>query len=90
MLPLLRLAGWSPRILWYTGLEAILESSRNALHVAHTAGTGGLSTLGLLAPVVCHPVLAMSVARVPLISQYLAIAYVGERTLTDLSSRVTA
>jgi hypothetical protein len=74
MYPLLRLAGWSPRILWYTGLEAILESSRNALHVSHTSGTGGLSALGLLAPVVYDPVLAISFAYVPLISHYLVLA----------------
>lgn len=54
MQPLLRLAGWSPRILWYTGLEAILEFSWNALHVSHTSGSSGLSALGLLAPVVCN------------------------------------
>ena len=71
---LLRLAGWSPRILWYTGLEAILESSRNALHMPHTSGTGGLSALGLLAPVVYHPVLAIFSAHVSLISQYLVLA----------------
>jgi hypothetical protein len=62
MQPLLRLAGWSSRILWYTGLEAILESSRNALHVSHTSGTSGLPTLGLLAPVV-YFVLVTSFAR---------------------------
>jgi len=42
----------STRILWHTGLETILESSRNTLQVSHTSGTSGLPTLGLLAPVV--------------------------------------
>jgi hypothetical protein len=42
--------------------------------VSHTSGTGGLSALGLLAPVVYHPALAMSFPRVPQISRYLVLA----------------
>jgi len=42
----------SPSILWCTSLESILESSCNTLQVARTSGTGGLSPLRLLAPVV--------------------------------------
>jgi hypothetical protein len=42
--------------------------------VSHTSGTGGLSALGLLAPVVYDPVLAISFAYVPLISHYLVLA----------------
>jgi len=58
MHPLFGLAGWSSRILWYTGLEAILELSWDALHVTHTSGAGGLPPLGLLAPVVYDSMLA--------------------------------
>jgi hypothetical protein len=36
-----------------TFTEAVLETTRNVLEVAHTAGTGGLSTLGLDRPVDC-------------------------------------
>lgn len=39
--------------LGLTVLEAVLESSRHVLEVAHAAGTDGLSALALLAPVVC-------------------------------------
>jgi len=52
MTRLFSLSSWSPRILWCTGLEAILEFAWNTLHVAHATGTGGLSSLSLLAPVV--------------------------------------
>lgn len=34
-----------------TGLEAVVEAAVDLLEVAHSAGTGGLSALGLLAPV---------------------------------------
>lgn len=34
-------------------LEAVLEATVDILEVAHSAGAGGLSSLGLLAPVVC-------------------------------------
>lgn len=33
--------------------EAIVESSGDVLEVLHASGTGGLSSLGLLGPVVC-------------------------------------
>lgn len=32
--------------------ETVLESPRNMLEVAHTAGTGGLSPLSLLTPLI--------------------------------------
>ena len=35
------------------GLEAVLEAALDVAEVAHSAGAGGLSALGLLAPVVC-------------------------------------
>lgn len=53
IIDLFGLGGWSFRVLWYTGLEAVLESSGNALHVTHASGTSCLPTLGLLTPVVC-------------------------------------
>lgn len=34
-------------------LEAVFEATVDILEVAHSAGAGGLSSLGLLAPVVC-------------------------------------
>ena len=49
---LLSLGSWTLGVLWNAGLEAVLESSWDGLHVAHAAGTGGLSSLGLLTPVV--------------------------------------
>lgn len=38
-----------------TGSESVpvLESSGNTLEVGHTTGTGGVTTLGLLTPLVC-------------------------------------
>jgi hypothetical protein len=69
MHPLFGLA-WSPRILWYTSLEAILESAWNTLHVAHASSTSSLSPLCLLAPVVCKSALAkISPNRVPFLSR---------------------
>lgn len=57
MIPLLALGGsWSPRVLWYTILEAVLETSWDFLQVAHAASAGGLPPLGLLTPVVCSNV----------------------------------
>ena len=35
-------------------LEAVLELAVDGLQVLHAAGAGGLSSLGLLAPVVCE------------------------------------
>jgi hypothetical protein len=52
-LRLLGLGGRSPRALWCTRLESVLEQSGDGLQVTHAAGSGGLSSLGLLAPVVC-------------------------------------
>jgi hypothetical protein len=62
------LDGWSSRIFWYTELEAVLELSWHLLQVAHTSSAGGLSPLGLLAPVVCDTVLV----QVPSTFEYRA------------------
>jgi hypothetical protein len=48
------LLGWSSRILGRTSLKPILEFSGNTLHMTHTSSTGGLPSLGFLAPVVCE------------------------------------
>ena len=40
------------RSLWRSSLKSILELSWHLLHVTHTAGTGGLSSLRFHAPVV--------------------------------------
>lgn len=40
-------------------LEAVAELAVDGLEVLHAAGTGGLSSLGLLAPVVCGSMLVM-------------------------------
>ena len=40
------------------GLESVAELAVDGLEVAHAAGTGGLPSLGLLAPVDC-PVLIL-------------------------------
>lgn len=58
-----RFVGWSTSSLWYTSLESVLESSWDFLHVAHTTGTGGLSSLGLLTPVVCSKVFILAYIR---------------------------
>jgi hypothetical protein len=42
-----------------TGLEAVGELAGDGLQVLHAAGTGGLSPLGLLAPVVCGGMLVL-------------------------------
>jgi hypothetical protein len=42
-----------------TGLEAVAELAGDGLQVLHAAGTGGLSPLGLLAPVVCGGMLVL-------------------------------
>lgn len=43
------------RVFRDTGLEAVLEATRDILEVPHAASADGLSALGLLAPVVCPP-----------------------------------
>jgi len=40
-------------VLGVADTEAVVESSGDMLEVLHAAGTGGLSSLGLLGPVVC-------------------------------------
>ena len=89
--PLLRLCGRSSRTLWCTSLEAILEHSRHALHVTHTASASCLPPLSLLAPVVCHCMLAF----VPQLSQGRSVESRAagsnrRRTLPNLSRRVSA
>jgi hypothetical protein len=39
-------------VLGDTGLETVLEAAGDVLEVSHAASSDGLSTLGLLAPVV--------------------------------------
>ena len=43
----------SPRSLWRTRLESVRKLSCHMLHSSHSAGTGDLPSLCLLAPVVC-------------------------------------
>lgn len=44
----------TPRSLRRTSLEAVLCPPWNCLQVPHASGAGGLSSLSLLAPVVCN------------------------------------
>jgi hypothetical protein len=61
--------------------ETVAELARDGLEVSHAAGTGGLPSLGLLAPVdCCGSILVLKSYR----------GAVGERTLAGLSSRVAA
>jgi hypothetical protein len=41
--------------LGLASLESILEATADVLEILHAAGTGGLSSLGLLGPVDCSP-----------------------------------
>lgn len=66
-----------------TGLESVAELAVDGLEVSHAAGTGGLPSLGLLAPVDC-PVLIACLVRCA------RICTLGKRTLAGLSSRVAA
>lgn len=43
--------GWAMGTLGNTGLEAVLEFAVDGLEVTHATGAGGLTALGLLAPV---------------------------------------
>jgi len=43
---------WSPGILWCSILETVGKLAGDSLEVTSASGTGGLSSLGLLAPVV--------------------------------------
>jgi hypothetical protein len=61
------------------GLESVAELAVDGLEVSHAAGTGGLPSLGLLAPVDCPMLIFALGARVS-----------GTRTLAGLSSRVAA
>ena len=47
-------------VLGIADTEAIVESPGDVLEVLHAAGTGGLSSLGLLGPVVCGGELCVS------------------------------
>ena len=53
----LRAACRTPRALWCALLETVLEFARDELQRPHAAGTGCLSPLGLLSPVVYMVVL---------------------------------
>lgn len=55
----------SPRVFWYTGLEAVLELSWHLLQVTHTSSAGSLSPLGLLAPVDCNTMLVQILKYLP-------------------------
>lgn len=44
----------SPRALGRSDLEPVLGFAGDFFHAAHTAGAGGLSSLSLEAPVICH------------------------------------
>jgi hypothetical protein len=48
-----RSSGDAPRTLGDTRLETVLELPRDLAEVSHAAGTGDLSPLSLLGPVVC-------------------------------------
>ena len=43
-----------PAVLGYPGLKPVFESPGYFLQVSHAAGSGGLSSLGFHAPVVCR------------------------------------
>lgn len=43
----------SASTLGLSDLETVLEAAGDVLEVLHASGTGGLSALGLLGPVVC-------------------------------------
>ena len=62
-----------------TGLESVAELAGDGLEVSHAAGTGGLPSLGLLAPVDC-PTLILDPGK----------CVEGRHTLAGLSSRVAA
>ena len=46
--------GWATGTLGGTVAETVAELARDELERAHASGTGGLSPLGLLTPVVCR------------------------------------
>ena len=48
------LVGRALGTLWRSLLEAVLELPRDELEGPHAASSGGLSSLGLLTPVVCE------------------------------------
>ena len=62
-----------------TSAETVAELAGDGLEVSHAAGTGGLPSLGLLAPVDCPMLIFVLGARVS-----------DKRTLAGLSSRVAA
>jgi hypothetical protein len=54
----LNLIRWPPRTLRCAHLEAVLELPRDQLQRPHPPGTGGLSPLRLLTPVVYRPLIS--------------------------------
>ena len=79
---LIRLRGLDGGALGALGsasLESVAELAVDGLEVSHAAGTGGLPSLGLLAPVDCPMLIFVLGARVS-----------DKRTLACLSSRVAA
>lgn len=63
----LRGSGWALGSGWRTRSETVGEPAGDGLEVSHAAGTGGLPSLGLLAPVDCGRVNSSS-------TQYLSIS----------------
>ena len=64
------------------GAESVAELAVDGLEVTHAAGTSGLPSLGLLAPVDCF---VLTTAP-----RCLNVGGAGQRTLAGLSSRVAA
>jgi hypothetical protein len=62
--------------------ESVAELAGDGLEVSHAAGTGGLPSLGLLAPVDCYVLI--------LVLGNIEDCAVDKRTLAGLSSRVAA
>ena len=56
--------GWATSTLGGAVAETVAELARHKLQCAHASSTGGLSPLGLLAPVVCNVMLEFVVWRV--------------------------
>ena len=79
---LIRLRGLDGGALGALGsasLESVAELAVDGLEVSHAAGTGGLPSLSLLAPVDC-----------PVLIDGLGVRGGGVHTLAGLSSRVAA
>jgi len=87
ILPLSRGSDGAPRTLGHTSLETVLELPGNLAEVSHAAGTGDLSPLSLLGPVVCNHSRPCQQIRPRLL---LSSSCWLKRTLAGLSSGVAA